>query len=144
MLLVTKSDSHICYMAIWDHSGNHHIDKCSEHVCFAMLTVNCYLHAYKTKWHDLYCALYRQFCPSQWIMCITCLVIHIYREILSIGTEKIHHAHFILYHNSWHASGVETKRWIHMLFVHRDENDSLDKFWWIIKTTHYVISNYWE
>ena len=56
---VTKSDSHICCMAISDHSGNHHIGKCSQHVCFSVWTVNCYLHAYSTEWYHLYCTLHK-------------------------------------------------------------------------------------
>ena len=36
-----KSASHICCMPISDHSGNHHMDKCSQHGMF--FSVDCQL-----------------------------------------------------------------------------------------------------
>ena len=83
-----KYDSHICYMPIWDHSGNHHIDKCSQHVCFSVWTVSCYLHAYNTEWYHLYCTLHRELCPWQLITCIRCLVRHIQRSFLHWQRES--------------------------------------------------------
>ena len=60
-------------------------------------------------------------------MCV-CVCVCVCTEVLSIDTKKVHHAHFILYHSSSPASGVESKRWIHALSVHRDENHSSDNF----------------
>ena len=131
MLSVTKSGSHICCMPISDHSGNHDMDKCSQHVCFSVWTVSCYLHVYNTEWYNLYWTLHRELCPWQLITCIRCWVRHIYREVFSI--DKVHHAHFMLQHSSSPVSGVESKRWIHVLSLHRDENDSSDNFWWVLK-----------
>ena len=119
--------------------------KCSQHICFSVWIVSCYLHAYNTEWYHLYCTLHRELCPWQLITCIRCLVRHIYREGFSFDREKVHHAHFMLHHSSSPASGVESKRWIHVLSVHRDENDSSDNFWWVLKNnTLYVITNYSE
>ena len=128
MLLVTKSDSHICCMAIWDHTGNHHIDKCSQHVCFSVWTVNCYLHAYNTEWYHLCCTLHRQFCTWQLIMCIRCSVRHIYREVFSIDREKVHHAHFMLHHNSSPAKdGYMSSLFIEMKMIHQIISDESSK-----------------
>ena len=43
--------------------------------------------------------------------------------------QKVHYGHFVLHRSSSPASGVMSKRWIHVLSVHRDENDSSDNFW---------------
>ena len=96
-------------------------------------SVDC--HAYNTEWYHLYSILHRELCPWQLITCIRHWVRHIYREVFSIDREKVHHGHFILHHNSSHASGIESKRWIHVLSVHRDENNSSDNFWWTLKIT---------
>ena len=44
---MTKSGSHICRMPISDNSGNDHMDKCSQHVCFIVdcqLLLTCLQH----------------------------------------------------------------------------------------------------
>ena len=56
-----------------------------------------------------------------------------YREVFSVDREKVHHAYLVLPHSSSPTSGVERKRWIHLLSVHRDENDSSDNYRWVLK-----------
>ena len=58
---------------------------------------------------------------------------HICHMPISDNSGNVHHAHLVLHCSSSPASGVERKRWIHLLSTHRDENDASDNFWWVLK-----------
>ena len=84
--------------------------------------------------------------PTQRVMSMTVNNLHqvfskTYTEKFSPLTERKSTMHIWCYNTVHHLHQVfRSKRWIHVLSVHRDENDSSDNFWWVLKITLYMWS----